>query len=190
MRGKLQPDSFRNFRTRITPAGAGKTSLVIRSLSPPSDHPRRCGENGELTLSRYSNDGSPPQVRGKPSYSLLCGIRNRITPAGAGKTKKMSRLTTSATDHPRRCGENKKGMLFGGRTNGSPPQVRGKLSGFPSLFHVFRITPAGAGKTPSFGRTDRKQQDHPRRCEENTLSFLFSLLVSGDHPRRCGENLI
>ena len=51
---------------------------------------------------------------------------------------------------------------------GSPPQVRGKRRPFANFTHVFRITPAGAGKT----------------------NVVYNLAVIGeDHPRRCGENL-
>ena len=50
------------------------------------DHPRRCGENENEDISRKCWKGSPPQVRGKLLLFLHLGKRNRITPAGAGKT--------------------------------------------------------------------------------------------------------
>ena len=33
-------------------------------------------------------------------------VRDRITPACAGKTEEMKRYLTEAEDHPRVCGEN------------------------------------------------------------------------------------
>ena len=50
-------------------------------------------------------------------------------------------------DHPRRCGENFLVQPLFGIVVGSPPQVRGKPSVSPHFVLVYRITPAGAGKT-------------------------------------------
>ena len=67
VRGKLFVPADITTKSRITPAGAGKTERYDR----PPKH----------------GDGSPPQVRGKP-YDLANGrLPNRITPAGAGKTR-------------------------------------------------------------------------------------------------------
>ena len=73
-------------QSRITPAGAGKTSqLFLRVLIRP---------------------GSPPQVRGKQSHVRCCRGCIGITPAGAGKTCALRLPRVSRQDHPRRCGEN------------------------------------------------------------------------------------
>ena len=71
----------------------------------------------------------------------------RITPAGAGKTDSDYFNLRRVEDHPRRCGENGIRYMMNHTAMGSPPQVRGKLVG--SVFNdgVYRITPAGAGKT-------------------------------------------
>ncbi len=112
--------------------------------------------------------GSPPQVRGKPleppstahkqritpagagktpPFTEVCRHYDRITPAGAGKTTLKSIKTAQTKDHPRRCGENALGASAACRCAGSPPQVRGKLGDLTSNFIFSRITPAGAGKT-------------------------------------------
>ena len=72
---------------RITPAGAGKTSALIAIAVIYKDHPRRCGENqrGHCLFKRCR--GSPPQVRGKRHKVWDAYEFDRITPAGAGKTK-------------------------------------------------------------------------------------------------------
>ena len=49
----------------ITPAGAGKTLPARRFLPSTEDHPRRCGENLGAIMITATNQGSPPQVRGK-----------------------------------------------------------------------------------------------------------------------------
>ena len=72
--------------TRITPAGAGKTVLVVAPGGAYRDHPRRCGENRRRERGEGVYLGSPPQVRGKRDAVLLFSRSDRITPAGAGKT--------------------------------------------------------------------------------------------------------
>ena len=51
------------------------------------DHPRRCGENYKVTVAFFKTSGSPPQVRGKRDAVNYDGQTDRITPAGAGKTR-------------------------------------------------------------------------------------------------------
>ena len=111
-------------------------------------------------------------------------------------------------DHPRRCGENGEKNPRRSYKEGSPPQVRGKLSCRKTYTLSRGITPAGAGKTALYAKWDGMEKDHPRRCGENfgkavnvnvgigsppqvrgKLDF-YPLLYNGiwDHPRRCGEN--
>ena len=86
VRGKLASRLLAPACVRITPAGAGKTALTTSASAGAWDHPRRCGENTGLSATKATKAGSPPQVRGK-LFNLLSIIRkNRITPAGAGKT--------------------------------------------------------------------------------------------------------
>ena len=86
-------------------------------------------------------------MRGK----LLSGTARKqlhgITPAGAGKTLIDKYLLRAYKDHPRRCGENRKGVDKSDTVQGSPPQVRGKLEAECCKKVKYRITPAGAGKT-------------------------------------------
>ena len=91
----------------------------------------------------------------------------RITPAGAGKTKKEPRTQCYRSDHPRRCGENHHPPVRHHRCGGSPPQVRGKHRNCRQYAYQHRITPAGAGKTPHEFLVIIANEDHPRRCGEN-----------------------
>ena len=131
----------------ITPAGAGKTIYRSAWRQQCRDHPRRCGENGIITLSAAVNAGSPPQVRGKRALRTLPLSLPRITPAGAGKTRCYVQVCIVVRDHPRRCGENPTTWGLSAYCPGSPPQVRGKPPGEGSVVTYSRITPAGAGKT-------------------------------------------
>ena len=71
----------------------------------------------------------------------------RITPAYAGKTKSSSVKLFAHRDHPRRCGENYLFRFYMTPSEGSPPQVRGKLTDVVAFVNVL--------------------EDHPRRCGEN-----------------------
>ena len=147
MRGKLTGKLSASCRQGITPAGAGKTPESLIPTSFSKDHPRRCGENRMGRCYSFKKLGSPPQVRGKRRYLFLKAVRYRITPAGAGKTKKQEAGNYYIKDHPRRCGENRPQRLSAMSALGSPPQVRGKHEGSGTNIYSSGITPAGAGKT-------------------------------------------
>ena len=126
VRGKLIERDVGIYCRRITPAGAGKTKTKKMSKGYIKDHPRRCGENW-YSVAAYSRcRGSPPQVRGKRPDKAQYLKEDRITPAGAGKTKSTAEKATACWDHPRRCGENQRRCCKLGYGLGSPPQVRGK----------------------------------------------------------------
>ena len=71
---------------RITPACAGKTPRRGRGGQGREDHPRVCGENKDTGRKRFKQSGSPPRVRGKHKWACARLLRDRITPACAGKT--------------------------------------------------------------------------------------------------------
>ena len=147
MRGKRDQHLLGPKFGGITPAGAGKTLLIMSSVSLIEDHPRRCGENLCISLQIPTVAGSPPQVRGK-LYGDMSGLACiRITPAGAGKTDRRNVRYSDKKDHPRRCGENRIAAARPLCSRGSPPQVRGKHDGLLKDDAVIGITPAGAGKT-------------------------------------------
>ena len=151
----------------ITPAGAGKTRLILPLRFHSADHPRRCGENGDPSIGKYIQTGSPPQVRGKRRETCHRLHVLGITPAGAGKTERYDRPPKHGEDHPRRCGENLFFIPCDAAVAGSPPQVRGKLAARNAEVVAFGITPAGAGKTKCKLSQRAFRKDHPRRCGEN-----------------------
>ena len=129
------------------PQVRGKRRAPRTRADVPEDHPRRCGENPHKPRMKSSVKGSPPQVRGKLVHFGGDIFRQRITPAGAGKTFVLLTAHCWRQDHPRRCGENLSRISPGRRRKGSPPQVRGKLVITYLKRNTDGITPAGAGKT-------------------------------------------
>ena len=112
-------------------------------------------------------------MRGKQRYRKAFQTSGRITPAHAGKTKRIRKAEEILADHPRACGEN----LFGSATMnhgaGSPPRMRGKQALYVVPRKQIRITPAHAGKTLSVIIFFMLVADHPRACGENTSEMAY-----------------
>ena len=193
---------------RITPAGAGKTTMKIKRGDEQKDHPRRCGENLAEAAFKKVCKGSPPQVRGKRLDNRYASDNSRITPAGAGKTCTYRKLAANYRDHPRRCGEN---VGFGEvccRNQGSPPQVRGKLFCHTFFAGCVKDHPRRCGENHCSNRIDRQDNGSPPQVRGKrhflaSSNFRLGITPAGagktfldepekeeqwDHPRRCGEN--
>ena len=187
VRGKLWLSLRAVLIVGITPAGAGKTSRCGRVKNDVRDHPRRCGENRKRKHGIRHTAGSPPQVRGKLSIKTLITLAQRITPAGAGKTRLATKARRAGWDHPRRCGENPAFSLLCAISTGSPPQVRGKLETAVPVGIPIGITPAGAGKTRRQEFLPTRPWDHPRRCGENHAPYESRLPYPGSPPQVRGK---
>ena len=72
------------------------------------DHPRLCGEKSLIHTLEKKRSGSPPPMRGKAQAPKMRTIRNRITPAYAGKRNHFPQCNADTQDHPRLCGEKTK----------------------------------------------------------------------------------
>ena len=70
----------------IIPAYAGNTLPVLPNPFSPRDHPRVCGEHGEIDVCMAGNMGSSPRMRGTPVIPSSCGRLVGIIPAYAGNT--------------------------------------------------------------------------------------------------------
>ena len=105
-------------------------------------------------------------MRGKGKNRQSKFPHTGITPAYAGKSFLSTSRAFCNQDHPRLCGE--KGCVFvsSGGLLGSPPPMRGKVFFMIKFLHVFRITPAYAGKSDSGGDMYPQRRDHPRLCGE------------------------
>ena len=170
MRGKQRYAYGLHRRRGITPAGAGKTSI--------------------LAFSAMVASGSPPQVRGKHRNCRQYAYQHGITPAGAGKTADCRQVRNLCEDHPRRCGENNISCAEKVNTLGSPPQVRGKHYTNGVDIALAGITPAGAGKTSGCCTAAERLRDHPRRCGENPVTAAVTPLKPGSPPQVRGKRYI
>ena len=89
MRGKHAAAKDVGQPTGITPADAGKTFVNSFISLILWDHPRGCGENCAWNLQTLTAIGSPPRMRGKRKTRCNCTNSARITPADAGKTRRI-----------------------------------------------------------------------------------------------------
>ena len=128
-------------------------------------------------------------MRGKQGRQTVVQLKERITPADAGKTRAANGGAAQRTDHPRGCGEN--GLHVYGLRNqiGSPPRMRGKQLFNEHYINPARITPADAGKTAEGRNRQRENKDHPRGCGENHLRRSLSGCVLGSPPRMRGKRM-
>ena len=65
IRGKHDAEGRARQVPGITPAHAGKTFTFKAFFRISRDHPRACGENGDLSAFESDLTGSPPRMRGK-----------------------------------------------------------------------------------------------------------------------------
>ena len=87
MRGKGNAFINNKVKNRITPAYAGKSTGKRTSLGGTKDHPRLCGEKMYAAAPADLSSGSPPPMRGKAKQRSFSRVKDRITPAYAGKSK-------------------------------------------------------------------------------------------------------
>ena len=88
-------------------------------------------------------------MRGKGYTTAAESEENRITPAYAGKSRKVIISWQRFQDHPRLCGE--------------------KFSGISSTSFGSGITPAYAGKSVPVDPRRLSSGDHPRLCGEKPV---------------------
>ena len=105
VRGKGRIHIAGNAHAGITPAYAGKSSGGARADRGWKDHPRACGEKGQVREHFKVKEGSPPRMRGKGSGFPSVGCSRGITPAYAGKSAERTASAAGCRDHPRVCGE-------------------------------------------------------------------------------------
>ena len=187
MRGKAGPNSAHNMASGITPAYAGKSPARGLVAAAVWDHPRVCGEKMAAYKQHPCIQGSPPRMRGKapkPDRTDYCA---GITPAYAGKRRKLKSHSPSTQDHPRVCGEKLLICSNFFSVVGSPPRMRGKdirvVCGCPGI----RITPAYAGKRKLSHCELLPRWDHPRVCGEKYHRGGMAAAQRGSPPRMRGK---
>ena len=135
MWGKVPSPDRMSQQRGITPAYAGKSRVPPFRVPRRQDHPRLCGEKGNIDMQSQKKD--------------------RITPAYAGKRPLERPPTTATKDHPRLCGEKRSGGSMLSFVRGSPPPMRGKVRLYCLRISRQRITPAYAGKSDVVHRSTR-----------------------------------
>ena len=189
VRGKVELHHQDQTHVGITPACAGKSDDKFQHEIPIQDHPRVCGEKLPRKYPNLWEDGSPPRVRGKETWSNGAGHLRRITPACAGKSRGPPRCPRQGTDHPRVCGEKMQSYTGQPSSSGSPPRVRGKAVHNASKRRHTGITPACAGKRQEREGAAAATRDHPRVCGEKPISLGCNRLRLGSPPRVRGKEM-
>ena len=137
--------------------------------------------------SRKPCPGSPPRRRGKASFSGTFRPGVGITPAQAGKSRRLCPSGRRSKDHPRAGGEKAAYLRAVCGPRGSPPRRRGKGSAGLGGRDGLRITPAQAGKS-FFGAAEGiTGQDHPRAGGEKVFHVCRLRNFQGSPPRRRGK---
>ena len=127
MRGKAVDTVKPSASWGITPAYAGKRSVIIAERISFRDHPRLCGEKPPVQIWDTETRGSPPPMRGKVAGIVFSENYFRITPAYAGKSHPCKFGIRKQEDHPRLCGEKRVRSVHTFTALGSPPPMRGKV---------------------------------------------------------------
>ena len=177
MRGKAIAVHHLGTLIGITPAYAGKRFLSFLPAVHQWDHPRVCGEKAAPLFGELNHTGSPPRMRGKGRIVAVTVAGFGITPAYAGKRPVKHTIEHLHGDHPRVCGEKLYRGIRYPWSVGSPPRMRGKVSGSHPYSSRTGITPAYAGKSGSLRFSSGQCRDHPRVCGEKRTAFCVGFCV-------------
>ena len=159
----------------------GKVGAVVCGVVYSGITPAYAGKSTLYSGIRRVVLGSPPRMRGKalrggpmarpcritPAYAGKRRPATGITPAYAGKSAPFLILVTGNRDHPRVCGEKRKGCSTIPTLLGSPPRMR--------------------GKGPASRRFPARAEDHPRVCGEKAQTAQQTETQKGSPPRMRGK---
>ena len=137
--------------------------------------------------SEAGTSGSAPRLRGRGESHSAAASSSRISPAPAGKSVRRPASRRSGTDQPRACGEEGRVNLLGYPVNGSAPRLRGRVHLAVEQRVEVGISPAPAGKRPSWRRRPRRPPDQPRACGEEAGVPDWMRRAWGSAPRLRGR---
>ena len=187
MRGRRGACWASNRLAGLIPAGAGQTTPTCALLGCVGAHPRRCGADRPVYGKNIRDHGSSPQVRGRRGLGFPQRHLGRLIPAGAGQTAYSSGRFFAVAAHPRRCGADGRPPIRPGPSNGSSPQVRGRLFGCGESCDGVGLIPAGAGQTEAGSNTRTCPGAHPRRCGADIPAFVIFQACTGSSPQVRGR---
>ena len=155
MRGTPEALTWCGSRIGIIPALAGNTDCPISYGKRTWDHPRACGEHGQVPRPFVACLGSSPRLRGTLQIMKKATFNNGIIPALAGNTCLCDIHFILPWDHPRACGEHFPDDVRSERVSGSSPRLRGtRVAHGPNLAQ-HGIIPALAGNTDALHTHNR-----------------------------------
>ena len=114
-------------------------------------------------------------------------MRNRNTPAYAGKTEAGHAGLCEQQKHPRVCGEDPQPQTQGPRGGETPPRMRGRLFNIAEAHILPGNTPAYAGKTAIDEITGAVSEKHPRVCGEDFRGRVYAMGGKETPPRMRGR---
>ncbi len=146
-RGTLNHQPDHQLPHRFIPAGAGNTGITVIHWPPISVYPRWRGEHCNSLISDLPRLGLSPLARGTPVPGRGCISILRFIPAGAGNTRWIRVLHSTAAVYPRWRGEHLSLSQRKHSCYGLSPLARGTPR--DRVFNVYdlRFIPAGAGNT-------------------------------------------
>ena len=186
-RGKHSRRRRQLFDRGLIPAHAGKTLWLRRTRTAWRAHPRSRGENAKAAPRRPKAAGSSPLTRGKPLAASEARALQRLIPAHAGKTARVSILPSHASAHPRSRGENGQRINVAQPRVGSSPLTRGKPVAGLAHEHTRGLIPAHAGKTALTRCVSSVRKAHPRSRGENLITVSVFIVRSGSSPLTRGK---
>ena len=127
-------------------------------------------------------------MRGKETQAVPTSKTSRITPAYAGKSKKLNFMIVQKKDHPRLCGEKPINRFFRFQRLGSPPPMRGKETARCTPFIFSGITPAYAGKRPRSVTTSPVSTGSPPPMRGKVVDVEFNPKGFGITPAYAGKS--
>ena len=125
-------------------------------------------------------------MRGTAGTTSAVVSGSGITPAHAGNRLSPYRIRAGLQDHPRTCGEQLSVFFWSMPLTGSPPHMRGTVSGNVWNADVGRITPAHAGNRRSSVSFSLPCRDHPRTCGEQPGKTSLKSSQTGSPPHMRG----
>ena len=131
--------------------------------------------------------GTPPRARGRHKWHNDCDCTIGNTPACAGKTPPQPSPKRGQWEHPRVRGEDSSFLIVTNCHTGTPPRARGRLIDHRDKGAPSGNTPACAGKTSAWPRTEHSQREHPRVRGEDVSRRIADQSLLGTPPRARGR---
>ena len=155
--------------------------------TPPTVHPRVCGEASFVVPGRVAHPGPSPRVRGSLEARIRLEVDEGSIPACAGKPRSYARTGRGSEVHPRVCGEAVRARTGPDRVTGPSPRVRGSPAAPVQSASATGSIPACAGKPRTASPKPTSPRVHPRVCGEAAEKRIRDDAPLGPSPRVRGS---